>query len=133
MDVGDKDEMTNFHQTTALNGHWTTITNLTEFLIFAMKREKLFQVHTTYTTKEFFRTCNVLPFSCTHLALWRGKAYKGKVKDPRYMQNKKDIRISLYTTLYISTCCILILNVWIFIIANVSNQGVYRKETRWAL
>ena len=40
--------------------------------------------------KEFFRTCNVLPFSCTHLALWRGK-----VKDPRYMQNKKDSRISL--------------------------------------
>ena len=34
-----------------------------------------------------FRNCNVLPFSCTHLALWRGK---GKVKDPRYMQNKKD-------------------------------------------
>jgi hypothetical protein len=24
-------------------------------------------------SKEFFRTCNVLPFSCTHLALWRGK------------------------------------------------------------
>jgi hypothetical protein len=24
--------------------------------------------------KEVFRTCNVLPFSCTHLALWRGKA-----------------------------------------------------------
>ena len=23
--------------------------------------------------KEVFRTCNVLPFSCTHLALWRGK------------------------------------------------------------
>ena len=22
---------------------------------------------------EFFRTCNVLPFSCTHLPLWRGK------------------------------------------------------------
>jgi len=43
-------------------------------------------------TKEFFRTCNVLPFSCTHLALWRGK---GRVKDPRYMQNKKDSRISL--------------------------------------
>ena len=40
--------------------------------------------------KEFFRTCNVLPFSYTHLALWRGK-----VKDPRYMQNKKDSRISL--------------------------------------
>ena len=40
--------------------------------------------------KEFFRTCNVLPFSCTHLALWRGK-----VKDPRYMQNKNDSRISL--------------------------------------
>ena len=42
--------------------------------------------------KEVFRTCNVLPFSCTHLALWRGK---GKGKDPRYMQNKKDSRISL--------------------------------------
>ena len=24
-------------------------------------------------SKEFFRTSNVLPFSCTHLALWRGK------------------------------------------------------------
>jgi hypothetical protein len=36
--------------------------------------------------KEVFRTCNVLPFSCTHLALWRGK---GKVKDPRYMQKQK--------------------------------------------
>ena len=22
--------------------------------------------------KEFFRTCNVLPFNCTHLPLWRG-------------------------------------------------------------
>ena len=36
--------------------------------------------------KYFFRTCKVLPFSCTHL---------DKVKDPRYMQNKKDSRISL--------------------------------------
>ena len=45
-------------------------------------------------TKEFFRTCNILPFSCTHLALW------GKVKDPRYMQNKKDSRISLEETPY---------------------------------
>ena len=24
--------------------------------------------------KVFFRTCYVLPLSCTHLALWRGKA-----------------------------------------------------------
>ena len=46
-------------------------------------------------TKEFFRTCNILPFSCTHLALW------GKVKDPRYMQNKKDSRISLEETPYV--------------------------------
>ena len=46
--------------------------------------------------RDFFRTFNVLPFSCTHLALWR---YKGKVKDPRYMQNKKDSRISLIWTL----------------------------------
>ena len=37
--------------------------------------------------KEVFRACNVLPFSCTHL---------GKVKDPRYMQNKKDSRISFF-------------------------------------
>ena len=28
---------------------------------------------TTVLSKEVFRTCNVLPFSCTHLALWRGK------------------------------------------------------------
>ena len=27
-------------------------------------------------TKEFFRTCNVLPFSCTHLALWRQRQGK---------------------------------------------------------
>ena len=39
--------------------------------------------------KEFFKTCNVLPFSCTHLGLWRGK-----VKDQRYMLNRKDSRIS---------------------------------------
>ena len=45
MDVGDKDEMTNFHQTTPLNGHWTTITNLTEFLIFSMK---IFKYTTLY-------------------------------------------------------------------------------------
>ena len=45
--------------------------------------------------KEFFRACNILPFSCTHLALWRGK-----VKDARYMQNKKDSRISLASTLF---------------------------------
>ena len=32
--------------------------------------------------KEFFRTCNVLPFSFEE-------------KDPRYMQNKKDSRICL--------------------------------------
>ena len=30
--------------------------------------------------KEFFRTCNVLPFSYTHLALWRGKRPKVHVK-----------------------------------------------------
>ena len=24
----------------------------------------------SFCVKEFFRTCNVLPFSCTHLALW---------------------------------------------------------------
>ena len=31
--------------------------------------------------KEFFRTCNVLPFSCTHLALWRqGKRPKVHAK-----------------------------------------------------
>ena len=46
------------------------------------------------SVKEFFRTCNVLPFSCsTHLPLCRGK-----VKDPRYMLNKKDPRISLVLT-----------------------------------
>ena len=27
--------------------------------------------------KEFIRTCNVLPFSCTHLSLWREVRKKG--------------------------------------------------------
>ena len=27
------------------------------------------QVRNTFNHKDFFRTCNVLPFSCTHLAL----------------------------------------------------------------
>ena len=31
---------------------------------------------TCLATKEFFRTCNVLPFSCTHLALWRQRQGK---------------------------------------------------------
>ena len=31
---------------------------------------------TTY--KDFFRTCNVLPFSCIHLALWRPLQRQGK-------------------------------------------------------
>ena len=39
------------------------------------------------TNKEFFRPRNVLPFSCTHLAR-------------RYMQNKKDSRISLVTNVF---------------------------------
>ena len=46
-------------------------------------------------TKEVFRTCNVLPFSCTHLALWRESK-----KNPRYMQNQKDSRISLDVVLF---------------------------------
>ena len=29
-------------------------------------------------SKEVFKTCNVLPFSCTHLALWRGIQWQGK-------------------------------------------------------
>ena len=40
-------------------------------------------------SKDFFRTCNVLPFSCTY-----------KVKDPRYMQKIKDSRISLSRSVY---------------------------------
>ena len=28
---------------------------------------------------EFFRTCNILPFSCTHLALWRRQGKRPKV------------------------------------------------------
>jgi hypothetical protein len=59
---------------------------------------KIRQNKNSMVTKEFFRTCNVLPFSCTHLALWRGK-----VKDPRYMQNKKDSRISLMVTVEFET------------------------------
>ena len=32
----------------------------------------------SYLHKEFFRTCNILPFSCTHLALWRHLQRHGK-------------------------------------------------------
>ena len=39
--------------------------------------------------KEFLGAI-VFSFNCSHLPLWRGK-----VKDPRYMQNKKYPRISL--------------------------------------
>ena len=31
-------------------------------------------IRITDMIKDSFRTCNVLPFSCTHLALWRTKA-----------------------------------------------------------
>ena len=44
-------------------------------------------------TKEVFRTCNVLPFSCTHLALWRGK-----VKDlPKVHAKQKGFK-NFFTT-----------------------------------
>ena len=39
--------------------------------------------------KEFFRTCNVLPFSCTHLALWRGK---GQGKRPKVHAKQKGFK-----------------------------------------
>ena len=44
-------------------------------------------------SKEFFRTCNVLPFSCTHLALWRGKRPKvhAKQKGLKNFVNPKSI------------------------------------------
>ena len=45
------------------------------------------ELHVPYN-KEFFRTCNVLPFSCTHLALVRGKR-------PQVHTKQKDSRISL--------------------------------------
>ena len=44
-------------------------------------------------TKEFFRTCNVLPFSCTHLALWREVH-----KRPKVHAKQKVSRISLMWT-----------------------------------
>ena len=40
--------------------------------------------------KEIFKTCNVLPFSCTHLALSIDKA-----KNPRITQNTRLLQISL--------------------------------------
>ena len=38
-------------------------------------KKKFFKISFVHLVhhKDFFRTCNVLPFSCTHLALWRGK------------------------------------------------------------
>ena len=60
------------------------------FLTFLVWREK-FKTK-AQLPKENFRTCNVLPFCCIHLTSYM---HKGKVKDQRYMQNKKDPRISL--------------------------------------
>ena len=42
------------------------------FGCFQFVKGRQFSVQTLPLVKEFFRTCNVLPFSCTHLALWRG-------------------------------------------------------------
>ena len=69
------------------------------FLYFSIPRDYLrtrSQSHRLLCTfKIFLEPAMFLPFSCTHLALWRDK---GKVKGPRYMQNKKDSRISLHCT-----------------------------------
>ena len=47
--------------------------------------------------KEFFRTCNVLPFSCTHLALWRqGKRPKVHAKQKGF-KNFFSVRTFLKT------------------------------------
>ena len=40
------------------------------------QNELFLKYHFSGNTKEFFRTCNVFPFSCTHLALWQGKRPK---------------------------------------------------------
>ena len=66
-------------------------TNSNSLIEFLLPRERACRkAEHNGVNKEFFRTCNVLPFSCTHLA-----SYKDKVKDPKYMQNKKGSRISL--------------------------------------
>jgi hypothetical protein len=38
-----------------------------------MQNKKDSRISLPPNNKDFFRTCNALPFSCTHLALWRGK------------------------------------------------------------
>ena len=53
--------------------------------------------HLTVNTseyKEIFKTCNVLPFSCTHLAL------SDKAKSPRLTQNTRLLQISLLLGFY---------------------------------
>ena len=50
------------------------------------------KVTTPVRLKNFFGACNVLPFSCTHFALWRERP---KVHAALVHAKKKDSRISL--------------------------------------
>ena len=50
---------------------------------------KLEKMTDRYLSKELFRTCNFLPFSCTHLALWRGK---GQGKRPKVHAKQKGFK-----------------------------------------
>ena len=66
-----------------LNGTWVlyeSIYNLNQYsknIVKVCDKERVLDtarfIVYTVMPKEVFRTCNVLPFSCTHLALWRGK------------------------------------------------------------
>ena len=52
----------------------------------------------SYLHKEFFRTCNILPFSCTHLALWRH--LQRQSKRPKEQKKKKGfINFFIFTTI----------------------------------
>ena len=53
--------------------------------VFCFQLCRLYMVH----NNEFFGTCNVLPFNCTHLALWRGK---GQGKRPKVHAKQKGFK-----------------------------------------
>ena len=50
-----------------------------------------YTVNKAASGKDFFRTCNVLPFSCTHFALWRGKE-EGQGKRPEVHAKQKGFK-----------------------------------------
>ena len=88
-----KKEQETFQILSAINFHILEGTLLTALLPFNSTFQGAGPAEHGGQLKEFFRTCNVLPFSCTHLVLWRGKR---QGKRPQVTCKTKRIKEFLY-------------------------------------